>query len=70
MTPLSWMKKNGVTQVALAVEFEITQQALSLKLSGKRPWRPAEALVWEKISSGEVARDDVLFPELRRASGD
>jgi len=61
--PLEWMKETGVTQVGLAPEFGITQQAFSMKLNGERPWKPEEALVWERISDGAVTRDEVLFPE-------
>ena len=67
--PLEWMKAEGETQVNIADKFGITQQALSMKLSGDRPWKPEEALIWEKISKGAVTRDEVLFSgKLRKAS--
>lgn len=70
-TPTEWMKENDETQANIAEKFGITQQALSMKLSGERPWKPEEALVWEKISKGKVTRDEVLFPgNIRKASGD
>lgn len=62
-TPQDWMKEQGKTQTDLAPRFGITQQALSMKLNGERPWKKEEALLWEDISGGAVTRNDVLFPE-------
>lgn len=55
---------NSINQTEFAKQVRIGRSNFNNCLNGHRRFKPEHALKIEKLTKGEVSRDEVLFPEL------
>lgn len=60
MKLLAYLQKHKITQRKFAKDINMKPQAFNDRIHGKRNWKPAEALLVEAKTKGEVDRYDLM----------